>query len=231
MASTIRFLQNRLTPGGYLGLHLTVGALIIILASWWFGEIAEDLLSRDRMVLIDAQVSNWLHENGTPAVTRLAFIVTFFGSVGFITAATILVALFLAWRRFWHRLLALVLAMAGGSLLNVALKLLFHRERPIFDDPILTLSSFSFPSGHVMGSTLFYGLMAIFVAIYAKRWQWSVVAIFAALGIIALVALSRVYLGVHFLSDVLGAIAAGVAWLTACQTAVEILRRRPVRRM
>lgn len=230
MASLIRFLQNRLTPGGYLGLHLTVGALIIILASWWFAEIAEDLLSPDRMVLIDARVADWLHRHGTPAVTRLALGVTFFGSVGFITVATLGAAAFLSWRRYWYRLLALTLTMAGGSLLNVMLKLLFHRQRPVFDDPILTLSSFSFPSGHAMGSTLFYGLMALFVVIYTRRWRWALLAIFTALGVISLIALSRIYLGVHFLSDVLGAVAAGVAWLAACQTAVEVLRRRRARR-
>jgi undecaprenyl-diphosphatase len=116
--------------------------------------------------------------------------------------------------------------MGGGSVLNVALKHLFHRPRPVFEHPLVTLSSFSFPSGHAMGSTLFYLLLAGLIAVSVHQWRWRVLAFVTAVGLVLLIGLTRIYLGAHYVSDVLGAMAAGVAWLASCLTAVETLRRR-----
>lgn len=225
-APQLQFVQDRLTPGGYLGLHLTISAVIVILACWWFGGIVEDLVTHDPLFRIDTQVADWFHSHATNAATHVAWVVTFFGSVGFLTGASLVVALFLLCRRNWYRLLALALVMGGGSLLNIAIKTLFHRQRPVFENPLATLTSYSFPSGHTMGSTLFYGLLALFIALYSKRWSRRVLAVLVAFLIVLLIALSRVYLGLHYLSDVMGAMAAGLAWLAACETAVEIVRSR-----
>ncbi len=225
-APQLQFVQDRLTPGGYLGLHLTISAVIVILACWWFGGIVEDLVTHDPLFRIDTQVADWFHSHATNAATHVAWVVTFFGSVGFLTGASLVVALFLLWRRNWYRLLALALVMGGGSLLNIAIKTLFHRQRPVFENPLATLTSYSFPSGHTMGSTLFYGLLALFIAVYSKRWSRRVLAVLVAFLIVLLIALSRVYLGLHYLSDLMGAMAAGLAWLAACETAIEIMRSR-----
>jgi undecaprenyl-diphosphatase len=120
----------------------------------------------------------------------------------------------------------LMLVVPGGTLLNVAVKHLIHRDRPLFENPIATLDTFSFPSGHTMGATLFYGLLAYFVMMSDRRWATKLVSIHLAAIIILLVGLSRIYLGLHFLSDVLGAMAAAAAWLALCVTAVETYRRR-----
>jgi membrane protein DedA with SNARE-associated domain/membrane-associated phospholipid phosphatase len=226
----IAFLQNRLTPGGYLGLHLTIGALIIVLGCWWFGGIVEDLVTHDRLYVIDQRLALWMHRHATPPLTSVAQAITFLGSVPFLTCASVAVAAWLLWHRLWHRLLTWVLAVGGGSLLNLVLKTLFHRQRPAFENPIVTFASYSFPSGHTMGSTLFYGLLALFVAMYARRWRWRVFAMLAAFLVITLVALTRIYLGAHYLSDVMGAMAAGMAWLAFCLTAVETIRRRTANR-
>ncbi len=225
-APQIRFLQDRLTPGGYLGLHLTVGALVIILGCWWFAGIVEDLVTRDPLYRIDHQLALWLHEHATPGLTIAAKWITDLGSVTFLSSASLGLAVWLLWQKMWHRLLALVLTMGGGILLNIALKSLFHRQRPVFQHPIVMLSSYSFPSGHTMGATLFYGLVALFVARYARRWRWRVLALLLSFFIILVVALTRIYLGAHYLSDVMGAVAAGIAWLAFCVTAVETLQRR-----
>ncbi len=224
-APQIQFLQDRLTPGGYLGLHLTVGAAVIILACWWFGGVVEDLLTGDPLVAADQQVALWFHEHATPAVTQVATVLTFFGSVAFLTSTAILCALVLLWRRAWYGLLALTLTMGGGSVLNVALKHLFHRPRPVFEHPLVTLPSASFPSGHVMGATLFYLLVAGLIAVSVHQWRWRVLAFVTAGGIVLLIGLTRLSLGAHYVSDVLGAMAAGVGWLASCLTAVETLRR------
>lgn len=225
-APQIQFLQNRLTPGGYLGLHLTVGMLVVIVGCWWFGGIVEDLIAHDPLYRIDHQLALWLHQHATTELTAVAEWITALGSVSFLTGASATLALWFLWRKMWHRLLALALAMGGGSMLNIALKALFRRPRPALENPIVTLSSYSFPSGHTMGAMIFYGLLAIFVATYARRWRWRVLALLLAVFIIVLIALTRIYLGAHYLSDVMGAMAAGMAWLAFCVTGVETLRRR-----
>jgi hypothetical protein len=114
-ARQIRFLQARLSPEGYFGLHLTVGMLVILAAGWWFGDIAEDM-SRDAGTrLLDERVASWFHEHATPAFTHVARFATFFGSIGFIGATSTCAALVLIVRKSWYKLLALALAVGGGS--------------------------------------------------------------------------------------------------------------------
>lgn len=224
-AAQIPFLQKRLTPGGYLGLHLTIGVIVIGLASWWFGGIVQDLLAHDPLIVVDEQVAAWFNDHATPAVTQAAKVITFFGSPLFLGSATTACALVLIWRRSWYHLLALALTMGGGTLLNLLLKTIFQRQRPVLEHPLVTLSSYSFPSGHTIGSTLFYMFLTLTISISVKQWRWRVLAILSGFTLVFLVGLTRIYLGAHYLSDVMGAMAAGMAWLAFCLTAVETLRR------
>jgi undecaprenyl-diphosphatase len=112
-------------------------------------------------------------------------------------------------------------------LLNVSMKFAFERSRPrSFDAPLLALSIYSFPSGHAAGATLFYGVLAAVVIANIRAWRWRVLIALAALLIVMLVGLSRIYLGDHYLSDVLAAFTESVAWLTLCLMAVHTLRER-----
>jgi undecaprenyl-diphosphatase len=221
----IRFLRNRLSPEGYAGLHLTIGVLVVLLCGWCFGAIAEDVSTGDPIVQLDQQVAVWFHQHATATVTEVARAISFVGSVGWVCAASLVVTLFFIRRRDWHRVSLIALTMAGGSALNLLLKHFFHRERPVLENPLVTLSSYGFPSGHTMGATLFYGLLALLMwnSISNRAGRWAPVSV-ACLSIF-LIGLSRIYLGAHFLSDVLGALAAGLLWLTFCWTALETLRR------
>ncbi|MDQ6654327.1 MAG: phosphatase PAP2 family protein [Verrucomicrobiota bacterium] len=224
----LRFVQKRLSPNGYLGLHLTIGVFVVLLASWVFSEIAEAIRPGAPYASFDPAVTDWFQAHATATLTTLARVVTDFGSVGFITSASVATAAFFAFKRWWTRLLLFGLTMIGGSGLNILLKHFFHRHRPVLENPLVTLSSYGFPSGHTMGSTLFYGLLALLVVQSARRWSVRVAAVVCAGWMVVLVGLSRIYLGAHFLTDVLGAIAAGGAWLTLCWTAVETFRRRQI---
>jgi len=220
-----RFLQARLSPEGYLGLHLTVGLLVILAAGWWFADIAEDMSRNAATRLFDERVASWFHQHATPALTQVMRVVTFFGSVGFVAAASSGVAIFLIVRKRWFQAVMLTLAVGGGSLLNILLKHFFHRQRPVLENPLLTLTSFGFPSGHTMGATLFYGALAVFLAQSVRGWRGRVLAFWIAALAVALIGLSRIYLGAHYLTDVVGAIAVGLAWLAFCWTGVETLRK------
>ena len=222
----LRFVRNRFSPQGYLGLHLTIGVLIILFSAWCFSEIAEDLEPSAGLIAFDEQVIAWFQGEAQPALTVAARAISFLGSVGFLTVASLLGGAVLIRIHGWNRLLALSLTMIGGGLLNVVLKHFFQRDRPVLENPLVTLTSFGFPSGHTMGSTIFYGLIALIIGQRLAQKRWRIAVAFAACLVIAAIGLTRIYLGAHYLSDVLAAVAAGVVWLTFCWTAIEIFRRR-----
>lgn len=225
-ARPLGFVRARFSPEGYLGLHLTVGLLVILIAAWCFADIAEDI-SRDAATrLLDERVIAWFHGLATPAFTQCARVFSFFGSVVFLVAGSSALAAALCWKRAWDQLLLLAVTMLGGSLLNILLKHLFHRHRPVLENPLVTLTSFGFPSGHTMGATLFYGLIALYAGHLAKQRIWRVLTFLSAALFIAAVGLSRIYLGAHYPTDVLGAIAAASVWLGFCWTGSETMRRR-----
>ena len=213
-----------------LALRLGVGALLLVLAAALFGAIAEDVATSDRLTVLDVQIARWLHEHATPALTRWMFAVSNVHSTIAVSCYAAITGVALALRRHWRRLATVVVCVGGGLLLNVLMKLAFHRARPVLDHPLLTLSSYSFPSGHVAGSTLMYGLLVVWVFTRTRRAALRVVAVLAAAAAIALVAFSRMYLGVHYLSDVAAAFAEGVAWLALCLSALTAFwGRSPLR--
>lgn len=225
-APQIEFLQARLSPQGYLGLHLSLGAIVLLGASWLFGGIAQDVIAGDPLTVVDVQVFDWFQSHATPTLTQfMQFITGLHGVLG-ITAMALILGLFLIWKRYWYWLLTLALALPGGMLLNISMKYAFARSRPGFDSPLLAFSSYSFPSGHAAGATLFYGVLAAVVIANIRAWRWRVLVALAALLMVMLVGLSRIYLGVHYLSDVLAALAESVAWLSLCLIAVHTLRQR-----
>jgi undecaprenyl-diphosphatase len=213
-ARQIAFVRARLSPEGYLGLQLTAGALALVGFAWLFGGIAEDVVNGDPLTVLDSWLAQWFNSHATPGLTHAMFLVSDLNDVLAICVLTALTAALLAWKRSWSWLLALAVAVPGGMLVNVLMKLAFHRARPSFEHPLLVLSSYSFPSGHVAGATLFYGFLVAMAVLRPGAWRWKVAAALAATLVIALVALSRMYLGAHYLSDVLAAAAEGSAWLS-----------------
>ncbi len=230
LAPQLEFLLDRLSPQGYLGLHLTIGILLLVGASWLFGGIAEDVATGDPLTVIDRSVAAWFHQRRTPALTTTMQLVTGLASFNWVMAITLVAALMLWWKRCWYRLLALLLVVPGGMGVAFLLKIAFHRQRPDFADSFLVFDGYSFPSGHTMAATLLYGLLATYAVILLKSWRWRVGAIIGASVMVLLVGFSRVYLGAHYPSDVLAAVAAGSAWLALCLTALDIVRRKYERR-
>ena len=226
MLALTRFFRARLSPEGYLGLHLTLGALLLVAASAIFGAIAEDVSTAAAITLLDVRIAQWLHGHATPTVTSVMLIVSTINGIAGIIVLSIGLACYLWRRRAWYWMLSVLIAVAGGTLLNVAMKYAFHRARPSFDDPLLTLTTYSFPSGHTAGSTVFYGVLSCYL--FSRYHTWPARCLIATLAtmMVALVGSSRMYLGVHYFSDVAGAIAEGIAWLALSVTAVSTLRRR-----
>ena len=219
------FVQARLSPEGLFGLHFTIGTVVFFGAAWLFGGMAEDVITRDRLILIDEFISEWFHSHATPRFKVGAQFVSALASTATVSILFAIMSCILLWKRMWHWLLGLVLVVAGGMLLNVLVKNWVGRARPGWADPLLALTDPSFPSGHTMMATIIYGFMAIYLILRSASWPWRFFVATTAILLVLLVALSRMYLGAHYLSDVLGAMAAGMAWVALCLTVVETLRR------
>ena len=137
-----------------------------------------------------------------------------------------LLAAVLAWRRRWLYLGTWITAVAGSAALNHLLKGLFARPRPFFEHPLLVETSYSFPSGHAMESFVAYGMLAyLAVLLWLRSWETRVAVICGAALVVVLIGFSRMYLGVHYFSDVIAGYAAGGVWLSALITGAEAMRR------
>ena len=205
----------------YPGLRLAGAAIAFLAASWLFGGVAEDVVSGDPLTIVDVYVADWLHGRATPAVTAVMLAVTHAHGVIAIGTHALLAAAYLAWERDWYWLLCVGVAVPGGMILNALAKLAFRRARPSFEHPLLDLATYSFPSGHVAGATLLYGVLAAMLVRKCHAWRARALIVSLALALVALVAASRMYLGVHYLSDTIAAFAQALAWLTLCLAAID----------
>ena len=220
------FVVARFAPGEYLGLHLTMGFVISLAGLWLFGGVTEDVLHHDPLTQFDMALLEWLHARATPTGYAIAQALSFLGSPWMLSAGALAVALLLAGRRRWILLAGWVAALAGGGLLQAALKSVIQRPRPPYAAAFLRHYTWSFPSGHAMVALIGYGMLAyvlVVLAIHRRALQIAVV-LGAALLIVA-IGVSRLYLGVHYFSDVVGGYAAGVLWLSATISGVEVARR------
>lgn len=189
---------------------------IVGVAASMFAAVAEDVVTNDTLTRLDVQLTAWMVANRVASLTELLSIVSWVHETVPLTLASLCGGLWLVHRREWRWLTSLVSVVPIGMTLNVGLKHLFQRARPVFDEPLVTLTTYSFPSGHVTGSTLLYGFVCAFVFAHVESMFWRSVVGLAALSAVCAVAVSRIYLGAHYLSDVLGSFALAVAWLALC---------------
>ncbi len=225
------FVAARVTPGEYLGLHLTVGLLISLSSLWLFGAITEDVLHHDPLTVFDTTLLAAIRANATPTGDRIATIVSLLGSPGAMAILAAFGAIFLAIRRDWLSLGVWLPAFVGAMLLTEALKRVIQRPRPDGAASLLHGVSYSFPSGHTIGSIVGYGMLAYLVLTESRHTTATrtAVVLFATFLLIVAIALSRLYLGVHYFSDVIGGFAAGLLWLSACVSGMDVVRGRQTR--
>jgi undecaprenyl-diphosphatase len=171
-------------------------------------------------------VATTLHERATPTLTAFFLVVTALGSLETIGLLGLVVAVIFGVRRQWLNLGTWLAALAGGLVLNEILKELFARPRPYFEHPLVLETSYSFPSGHATMSLIVYGMLAYFCVLALRTWRARTAVIFGASLLVLLIGFSRIYLGVHYFSDVVAGFASGGIWLSALITGSETLRRR-----
>lgn len=219
-------MEARLSPNGEFGLHLTVGMALLFISGLVFHELAEAVMGQEAITVLDVQVAHWFNAHAFEPVTSIMYVVTHIHAVLGMIVLFGLLSWYLWKQQAHYWLLALAFAVPGGMMLNVALKYHFQRARPVFEEPMVTLATYSFPSGHTTAATCFYGFLACYLVISRPAWSVRLGTVVFCLTMILLVAFSRVYLGAHYVSDVLAAMAESVAWLAVCITAISTLRRR-----
>lgn len=228
---TRELVAARLDPKTYLGLHLTVGLVVAALGVWAFGALLDAVLDNATLVRFDVASAAWVHERMTSPGLSFFTAMTNIGSPAAMTALGIVGGVMLLLRGHGLTLIAWTAAFAGGGILDRLLKAVVHRTRPIFDPAQIAAGSFSFPSGHAMGSFIGFSFVAyVFLRDWRASRRWRVPVLIACPVLIVLVGISRIYLGKHYPSDVLGAWAAAAAWMGICVSGLGVAVHRRARR-
>jgi len=186
------------------------GALLALVL---FERLADEIGEGDT-IRFDQAVRGFVHGFASPGVTRVMTALTEIGNIGTVVIATLLGCLLL-WiygRRKGAVLLSVT--VAGATVLMFLLKLLFHRQRPSPYFGIATPRDFSFPSGHALVAFCFWGVLAVIVSTEQRRLASRIAMWVLAVAMVLGIGLSRIYLGVHYPSDVLGGYLAAVVWVT-----------------
>jgi len=197
----------------------------VLLPLWVFGELAEDLRAGE-VFFFDAPLLQFAHSLAGDGWNTFFVQLSALGYLYGVVPADVVVILVLAVRRKLREGLFAGFAIIGSALLNLGAKQLFARARPSLWESIAPESSFSFPSGHAMGSMTLACVLVLLA--WHTRWRWPVLA--ATSIFVVLVGLSRVYLGVHFPSDILAGWAAAITWTAVMYLLVFQYGRRPWRK-
>jgi undecaprenyl-diphosphatase len=209
-----------------LVIALAIGTLLIAWTADAFTDIAAALKEKSPTVQrIDTGVYEWFGPRRTPLANALFTTVTRAGGpIGMGALVVAVIAVLIARRRFrWAAYLAIT--SAGGALLNQLLKFHFVRQRPDLRVAVLDAMGYSFPSGHAMGATIILGALAYLAARSVREWKRKSAALSGLATLALAIGISRLYLGVHWASDVGAGFAAGMLWVTATTTGYELFRQ------
>ncbi len=225
-SSLRRFLRSRFTREGALGLYLTVGflvaAVLVLLAAYVAGEVFERPGPND--LDREATLAVWaLH---TPQRDRAVRAITNLGDYRFLVPATLIASGLMAARGRRASAILFVGSVVGGWALESLMKIAFRRTRPDLWPALVTEKTYSFPSGHATMCTLFFGGVVALVFHVTRRREVRAAVVLTAMLLILAVDFSRVYLGAHWLTDVVAGSLLGLFWVVLCATGTEYFARR-----
>ncbi len=227
-ARLLGWLGRRLSPGGVFGLELTAGLLMVLAAGWMFGELLDAVLEGGGLAGVDRPTLRFLAGHRAPWLTTLMRAVTRFGSPVGVSLIVALVTAVVVWRgRRWAALIVAAVVLVGGELIETSVKALVGRARPPLElaVPGVAASSSAFPSGHATLAAAGFGVLAVLLGRSCARWARRVAVWTVAALAVAAVGFSRMYLGLHWLTDVLAAWLLGVGWLALVVTAAGVWDR------
>jgi membrane-associated phospholipid phosphatase len=208
--------------------NLVAGLVVCAALLWGFVSLADEVPEHGWLVRVDLAVAAWLQVHGTEGGESIFAAVSWLGSPVLIAVA-VLMGAWLAVRRSWLRFGVWAGTIAGGAALELVLKAAFHRTRPVYAAEFIHRASWSFPSGHAMNSLIVYGLLAHVLLPHIESPAGRRALVAGAVVLIAAIGYSRLYLGVHYLSDVVAGFLAGGLWLLVCIGAYDLSQQRAKR--
>lgn len=209
----------------YLGAYAIVSFVVALAALAAFFELADEIGIDEDLARFDSALSHSLSVHLPGRVLQTVAVITHLGDATFLIPLCAVVVVVLLIGRRMLLAGAWLTATSSGALLNLVLKSLFERTRPVHDETLVSVSGWSFPSGHASGSMLVYGLLGYLIIRHTPR-VWHLPAALAGVTLIVFVGFSRVLLQVHYLSDVLAGYACGAAWCALCIAGLEAARWR-----
>lgn len=196
--------------------------LCLLAPLWLFVELADEVHELEAFYFDDPLL--WrAHAMAGPALDRFFIFISAIGYQWGVVPVDIALTAGLLIARRWREATFAGVSFAGSALLNMATKQFFQRDRPTLWESIAPEHTFSFPSGHAMGSATL--AMVVVLLCWHTRWRWVAVALAGSFAV--LVGVSRIYLGVHYPSDILGGFAAGIAWVSGVYLVLYRIRERP----
>ena len=208
---------RRLDPERRFELRLVLFAIALVLVAVPFSYLLFEVVRGGPFTRFDETTANDLHRLviGNDSAISALHGISFLGKPLLLGACIAAGAIFAYVRGRQRLALFLVVTAIGGGLVDSAVKIIVNRPRPIVEQPLAHAFGKSFPSGHAMSSTVTYGaLLLVFLPIVPRAWRW--VAITFTMLLVLAIGASRLLLGVHFVSDVRGGYALGLAWLCGC---------------
>lgn len=207
---------------------LIIGLITGLILSWILGGLTDEVLEQETIVHLDKWVLNHTHLVQSPGLTRVMIFITDLGGGYFIWPMTAVSIAWLIYRRRREEAKFVTAVMAGGGVLNIVLKNAIQRARPIPPGgaELIQAWGWGYPSGHAFLSVVFYFSAAYFISRRFNSKKIRLSAFAAAFCIAGAIALSRVYLQVHYLSDVMAGFLAGLTWFVLCLAILEHARRK-----
>jgi len=217
------------TLAGTLGIFLLTGLIVAVIGTTLFVALASYVRS-GRTQALDDSVIRWLGAHRTHGLDAVMVEVTALGTGMVVMMIVAVAALFLVLTQHKYSAILLLASTFGGLVLNEVLKHGFNRPRPTIVVPAVHAVSSSFPSGHAMSAAIVYTTVAYLAArLHKRKWaRWLVMT--AAFIVIAMISFSRLYLGVHYPSDVLAGLVIGFAWAGFCMATLEAIQKFGLRR-
>ncbi len=221
--------NTRLHTPGLLARWPLIGVVMVVLGGLLFGAMAINLETHGPLLPVDVQVANDLHTialQSSPAM-RGIMIFGFYMGEHVIMAIGLILVLYFLYKRFWPGLFMVIIAWAGEGTLWLVLTPLFNRARPVFDISVWHhMTEPSFPSGHSISAVMCYGLLAYLIVPKISSRFWKAVVIVTTGLVILYIGFSRMFVGDHYLTDVLAGYGLGVAWSGLVYTLVEVIARK-----
>ena len=217
-----KFIKNRFNTNSKNGLYLTIGFILVSFFTYIFFNFIEDLFDNRTLAIFDLNLLNRIQDLRTPFLNKFMLFVTHLGDWQTILVVSFIVISVLAIFKKWKYIIALAISTIFGEIFVYAAKNIIKRQGPPLRYLIFLGKDFSFPSGHSFISISFYGLVFYFIFDFVKNKTVKILSIFAGCLIVILVSFSRIYLGVHWPSDVFASLASGIVMITIIITFLKI---------